>query len=105
MRVAAIWVLLGVVVLGACGRGRGPAVGAARATESEAAKLEAADAADGAKDHVVAKCAVCGLGMDGKPEHASRYAGYELHFCSDECKETFDHDPSAVLRRLTAPCR
>jgi YHS domain-containing protein len=105
MRFAAVWVLLGLVVLGACGRGRGPAAGAARATESEAAKLEAADAADGAKDHVVAKCAVCGLAMEGTPEHVSRYAGYELHFCSQECKETFDHDPRAVLRRLPTPPR
>jgi YHS domain-containing protein len=43
--------------------------------------------------------------MDGTSEHVSRYAGYELHFCSSECKETFDHDPHAVLGRLHAPAR
>jgi len=105
VRVAAIWVLLGAVVLGACGRGAGTTPGAARSAEAEAAKLQAADAADGTKDHVVAKCAVCGLAMDGTSEHVSRYAGYELHFCSSECKETFDHDPHAVLGRLHAPAR
>jgi YHS domain-containing protein len=41
--------------------------------------------------------------MDGTSEHVSRYAGYELHFCSSECKETFDHDPQVVLRRLRTP--
>jgi YHS domain-containing protein len=105
MRIAAVCVLLGAIVLGACGPGAGPAPGAVRATEAEAGKLQAADAADGTNDHVVAKCAVCGLVMDGTSEHVSRYAGYELHFCSAECKETFDHDPHAVLVRLPAPAQ
>lgn len=100
-----MWVLLGAVVLGACGRGARTAPSAARAPQPEAAKLEAADAADGAKDHIVASCAVCGLAMDGTTEHTSRYAGYELRFCSSECKETFDHDPHLVLGRLAAPTR
>ena len=89
----------------ACGREAGPPRGAAGATEAEAAKLKAADAADGTADRVVAKCAVCGLAMDGTPDHVSLYAGYELHFCSAECKETFDQDPRAVLRRLPMPKR
>jgi YHS domain-containing protein len=99
-----IWAMVGAAAFAACGKGAARPVGD-RPTEAEASRLEAADAADGVKDHVVAKCAVCGLGMDGKPEHASRYAGYELHFCSDECKETFDHDPHAVIRRLPTRAR
>ena len=98
-------VLIGAVILGACGRGAGPAPDATGATEAEAGKLQGADAADGTNDHVVVKCVVCGLTMDGTSEHVSRYAGYELHFCSAECKETFDHDPPAVLGRLHAPAR
>jgi YHS domain-containing protein len=105
MRVAVMWVLLGAIVVTGCGRGAGKAPSAARATEAEAANLEAADAADGAQDHIVTKCAVCGLAMEGTPEHVSRYAGYALHFCSQECKETFDHDPHAVLRKLPTPGR
>ena len=98
-----MWVLIGAVALGACDRGARTAPSAGRGTEAEVAQLEAADAADGTKDHVVAKCAVCGLAMDGSSEHISRYAGYELRFCSSECKETFDHDPQVVLRRLRTP--
>ena len=98
-----MWVLIGAVALGACDRGARTAPSAGRGTEAEVAQLEAVDAADGTKDHVVAKCAVCGLAMDGTSEHVSRYAGYELHFCSSECKETFDHDPQVVLRRLRTP--
>jgi len=100
-----MWVLLGVATLAGCGRGPAVTPGATKADETEAAKLAAADAADGAKDHIVAKCAVCDLAMEGTPEHVSRYAGYELHFCSQECKETFDHDPHAVLRRPPIPPR
>lgn len=101
MRMGMAYALLGLAVLAGCGRGGG--VGAAPgADKAEAAKLAAADAADGARDHVIAKCAVCGLAMDGTAEHVSHYAGYELRFCSGECKETFDHDPHAVIRRLPA---
>ena len=100
-----MWVLIGTMLLLACGRGPGPARGATRSTEAEAAKLRTADAADGANDRVVAKCAVCKLAMEGTTEHVSRYAGYELRFCSAECKETFDHDPHAALRRLSVPAR
>jgi YHS domain-containing protein len=89
----------------ACGRGAGTAPGAAGPTEAEAATLKRADAADGASDRVVSKCAVCGLAMDGTAEHASSFAGYDLHFCSSECKDAFDHDPRAVLRRLSVPAR
>ena len=103
MRSVMICMLVGVAALAACGRGPAATPGATKADETETAKLESADASDGTEDHIVVKCAVCGLGMDGTPEHVSRYAGYELRFCSRECKETFDHDPHAVLRRLPTP--
>lgn len=64
------------------------------------AVFAAADLADGQGDRIVHRCAVCNLGMDGSPEHVSHYAGYAFHLCSNHCKETFDHDPEAVLRRL-----
>ncbi len=69
-------------------------------TAAERAVIAAADAADGAEDHVVSKCAVCGLNMDGSPEFASEYAGATFHFCSTDCKALFDKDPHAVLARL-----
>lgn len=69
-------------------------------SEDDAAILAAADEADGTVDSVVHRCAVCGLAMDGSPEHASYYKTYTFHLCSSHCKETFDHDPAAVLARL-----
>jgi YHS domain-containing protein len=64
------------------------------------AKLAAADLADGHVDKVVAKCASCRLGMDGDAANASVHAGYELHFCSAECKKRFDADPDKVIAKL-----
>jgi predicted small secreted protein len=77
------WLVLGAAALAACGRGAGAGADD-RPGQVESVLLEAADAADGPKDRVVAKRTVCGLGMDGTREHASRYAGYDLRFCSDE---------------------
>ncbi len=63
-------------------------------------KLAAADAADGRTDKVISKCASCRLGMDGDAQHASMHAGYELHFCSPECKTRFDADPDKIIAKL-----
>jgi YHS domain-containing protein len=95
--------LLAVAILSlACGRssGPGPAKPPTPPSREILAKLRAADAADGQADKLVARCAVCGLAMAGTPDHASKFAGYELHFCSAECKQTFDHDPARVIARL-----
>jgi hypothetical protein len=91
------------LLLGACGD-KTAATGAADATPAAAtatppdpACLAKADAADGAVDKVVHKCPSCGLAMDGKAEHASRIAGYELHSCSAGCKSGLEADPGGVL--------
>ena len=63
-------------------------------------KLAMADAVDGKVDHVVSKCAKCMLGMDGSAEHAAKYAGYTLHFCSADCKEGFEKDPEQSVLAL-----
>jgi YHS domain-containing protein len=77
-----------------------PTAAATPAPVDEEARLAAADLADGTEDHVVSKCAVCNLSMDGKPEFASTYSGYSFHLCSAHCKETFDHDPAKVVARI-----
>jgi YHS domain-containing protein len=93
--------VLVLLVLG-CGQAEvsPPAAAATPAPVSEEARLVAADLADGSEDHVVSKCAVCSLSMDGKPELTSAYAGYTFHHCSAHCKETFDHDPTKVVSRI-----
>jgi len=94
--------LTAAVLLIGCGKTttEKPTGAAALTPEQVETKLAAADLADGAADKVVAKCAACRLGMDGSPEHASTHAGYELHFCSEDCKTQFDHDPAKVIGRL-----
>lgn len=67
---------------------------------SEGELLAAADAHDGAADHVVHECAGCALGMPGAPEHVVKHAGYELHFCSESCKRGFEADPAGGLAKL-----
>lgn len=83
-----------IVLLTSCGGGKVTPAPVAPAV------LAAADLADGRADGVVHRCAVCSLGMEGSAEHTSFHAGYTFHLCSSHCKETFDHDPEAVLRRL-----
>jgi len=51
--------------------------------------LAAADPMDGTEDKVVHKCAGCNLGMDGKADYPVEVAGYELHHCSDQCRQRF----------------
>ena len=80
------------------------------AAEAEPAKAEdveivlaKADEFDGAADRIVSKCSSCGLGMDGKAEHAVSAHGYTLHFCSDGCKTGFSQDLDTSLLALKVP--
>jgi hypothetical protein len=70
--------------------------------EATLAGLAAADALDGASDHVVAKCAGCALRMDGKAEHSVSVGDYTLHLCSTSCADHFTGDLGAGLARLVA---
>ena len=72
----------------------------APATASLDAKLVAADAADGKTDKVIEKCAGCGLGMMGSPEHAVTVRGYQMHFCSVGCQQRCEKDPDAMVSSL-----
>ena len=94
--------LAAATLLLACGKSTtGKQVQAAALSPAQVeVKLAAADAADGHADKVVAKCATCRLGMDGDAQYASLHAGYELHFCSAECKTRFDADPQKVIAKL-----
>ena len=65
--------------------------------------LAKADKFDGAADKIVSKCSSCGLGMDGKAEHAVSAHGYTLHFCSDGCKTGFSQDLDTSLLALKVP--
>ena len=71
--------------------------------QAVADKLAKADAADGAVDKVVSKCAGCGLAMNGKKEITATTAGYTLHFCSESCKRQFEKDPARAVMAMKIP--
>ena len=106
MRATVLILMASLIVLAACQKAE---VGQPASTRevavqvSDGARLAAADAADGKTDHIVSRCATCRLGMDGVAQYSASYAGYEMHFCSAECKQTFEQDPVAVIRKLPPP--
>lgn len=68
-----------------------------------ATMLAKADAVDGSEDHVVSKCGGCALGMDGSHDHSLKVGDYEMQFCSEYCKGTFEKDTEASVMGLTIP--
>ena len=84
------------------------AVTAAKETEATAAgaveaKLVAADSYDGTADKIISKCPSCNLMMDGKAEHTAEHAGYEIRFCTADCKTGFEKDIEKSLMALVVP--
>lgn len=84
--------------------------GAARASTDDdpggaevEARLARADAADGAADKIIRKCASCSLAMDGTPEHALTAHGYTMQFCSDHCRDRFADDTDAAIMAMQLP--
>lgn len=67
------------------------------------AKLAKADTVDGAEDRVVSKCVGCSLRMDGLEEHSVELAGYTLHLCSDQCKQSFQDGAVDAVLSLAIP--
>jgi YHS domain-containing protein len=66
--------------------------------------LAKADALDGDEDHVISKCAACMFAMDGDPEHMIEFMGYEMHFCSEECKAAYEEgDVKQLVLALKVP--
>jgi len=67
------------------------------------AVLARADAVDGTEDHVVSRCPGCALAMEGKAEQAMQVGDYELHFCSDDCREGFEENTAEALLAMKLP--
>jgi len=73
-------------------------------TEAALATLLAkVDMIDGAEDHVISKCPGCGLQMDGSADHAIELAGYNLHFCSTDCKGKFEENAAEMVLAMEIP--
>lgn len=65
--------------------------------------LAKADGMDGAEDMVVSKCPGCALAMEGSAEHTAHMGDYELHFCSEDCKNKFSENPVKSLMAMQLP--
>ena len=109
--------LLAVVLIAGCSNSEEPAAAAEPAAPAAAAEAQipevspetaaaaapirmAADMLDGTEDKVIGKCASCALTMQGSEEFASNVEGYELHFCSKDCKDHFEANQTETLMAL-----
>lgn len=72
-------------------------------SEAMLVSLKSADQLDGKEDHVIGKCYVCALGMDGKPEHSAEFQGYTAHLCSEGCCNHFKEHPEQVISETKIP--
>lgn len=66
-------------------------------------KLVQADKVDGTEDHIVSNCSGCALAMKGKESYSVHISDYEMHFCSDYCKKSFEKTPDESLEKLIIP--
>ena len=65
--------------------------------------LEEADAMDGKTDHVIGKCYVCGLGMDGSDKFAVKVQDYTAHLCSAGCQHEFEASTEKIVLETKIP--
>lgn len=66
-------------------------------------RLEEADKLDGKSDHVIGKCYVCSLGMDGSDKFAVQVDGYSFHLCSKSCQQDFEKSTEEIVLNTTVP--
>jgi hypothetical protein len=67
------------------------------------ARLEEADKADGAADHVIGKCYVCGLGMNGSEKFVVKVDDYQAHLCSEACQQEFADNADEIVAKTAIP--
>jgi len=74
-------------------------------TFSQAAQslLVEADMMDGKTDHVIGKCYVCGLGMDGSDKYAVKVQDYTAHLCSAGCQQEFEASTEKIVLETKIP--
>jgi hypothetical protein len=80
-----------------------PAGVTAVVSKESVARLEQADKADGTADHVIGKCYVCGLGMNGSEKFAVKVEGYQAHLCSENCQNEFAEHADEIVARTAIP--
>lgn len=66
-------------------------------------RLQEADKLDGKEDHVIGKCYVCGLGMDGSAKHSVKVGEYTAHLCSEGCQKEFSKSSESIIAQTEIP--
>lgn len=66
-------------------------------------KLANADKADGLEDHVIGKCYVCGLGMNGSEKFAVKLEDYKALLCSQACQREFEESADKLVMQTEIP--
>jgi hypothetical protein len=72
-------------------------------SKESVSRLEDADKADGAADHVIGKCYVCGLGMNGSEKFVVKVDGYQAHLCSEACQREFAEHADEIVAKTAIP--
>ncbi|MDX1929796.1 MAG: hypothetical protein SFV81_24935 [Pirellulaceae bacterium] len=72
-------------------------------SKESAARLEEADKADGTADHVIGKCYVCGLGMNGSEKFTVKVGDYQAHLCSEACQQQFTENAEEIVAKTEIP--
>jgi len=80
-----------------------PALSQATFSEAALSLLEEADTMDGKTDHVIGKCYVCGLGMDGSEKYAAKVQDYTAHLCSAGCQQEFEASTEKIVLETKIP--
>lgn len=99
---------LSIAVLG-CSENTDPATTTEPLTTTEPASeatlvaLQKADLLDGTEDHVIEKCYVCKLGMDGSDQITCEVHGYTAHLCSEACRNHFEASSDEVIASTEIP--
>ena len=75
----------------------------AEAEAALATLLAKVDMIDGAEDHVISKCPGCALQMDGSADHVIELVGYNMHFCSTDCKGKFEENTAEMVLAMEIP--
>jgi hypothetical protein len=65
--------------------------------------LEEADKLDGKSDHIISKCYVCSLGMDGSEKHTTKLGDYTAHLCSKSCQQEFEKSAEQIVLSTKIP--
>lgn len=80
-----------------------PAVSQTAFSPAALSLLEEADAMDGKTDHVISKCYVCGLGMDGSDKYSVKVQDYTAHLCSAGCQHEFEAATEKIVLETKIP--